>query len=269
VAAIPPVQRLALRTHPATHAIINATRIHQTIAHASATALDLTHALDHARDLAGAPTRDRARAIPHVRARTLASARLLDHSRDLAHTLTIALLRDLDHPVLTRDHDLARAIAIARDLAHDLARDDDHNHDSDHDRTLDHDRTRTHARALERALGIALERSLDLDRTAARPCAQSLDRASGGPYGLEAVHEQLGSVLAEGALDDVTNADLHQTDLTHTDLTGLRWTLHSTLWPPGIDTAQLLGRSIEETSGSGVYTVTSGPEITARETVSV
>jgi hypothetical protein len=44
----------------------------------------------------------------------------------------------------------------------------------------------------------------------------------------------LEEALLDGAMDDFTSADLRYASLDGTDLTGLRWSLARTTWPPGL-----------------------------------
>ena len=235
IAGIPPVRRIALRAHPATRALIKAVLTHQAISAAHDHARELVEALNHASN--HAPARELARA----RARELVEA--LNHASEL-------------------DRSLKLACGQARDLELDIK--------GALDRTLDHARNqaldRAHARA--RARELDLGHALNQSHTTVRTCAEIFGSTSGGPYGLADVdHEALGRIMAEGVLDDVTDADLRRADLTHHDLTGLRWTLHGTRWPAEIDTDQLLARSQETAPGTSVYTITRGPnKNTIRET---
>jgi hypothetical protein len=55
--------------------------------------------------------------------------------------------------------------------------------------------------------------------------------------------EGLAEALTDGALDDFTSADLTRASLADADLTGVRWSLTGTAWPPGTDIKALLARS--------------------------
>ena len=65
----------------------------------------------------------------------------------------------------------------------------------------------------------------------------------------------LAEALLDGALDDFTSADLTHTSLADADLTGVRWSLSGTIWPPGTDVKALLARS-EEVEPGGVLVIT-------------
>ena len=67
--------------------------------------------------------------------------------------------------------------------------------------------------------------------------------------------EGLAEALLDGALDDFTSADLTHTSLADADLTGVRWSLPGTIWPPGTDVKALLARS-EEVEPGGVLVIT-------------
>jgi hypothetical protein len=51
-------------------------------------------------------------------------------------------------------------------------------------------------------------------------------------------------------MDDFTNADLRYASLADTDLTGVRWSLSGTTWPPGTNVKALLARSERPGPGS-------------------
>lgn len=268
IAAMPPTRRLALRTHPAAHAIIHTTLVDRALG----LALDLTSALGLALDL------ERALGQARHHARDLTSA--LDFDLTSALGLERALGHDLTSVLaLARTHDPALAGALASVLALSSARERERALERTHDLAstlasgiadgIDPASALEGTSALAGGIAGALDRNLALSRILVQACAQVLDVTLTEPYRLTAVHDTLASALADGMLDDVTNADLSHTNLTRTDLTGLRWTLHSTRWPPEIDTAQLLAESVETPPGSGIYTITSGPEITARDTVGV
>jgi len=53
----------------------------------------------------------------------------------------------------------------------------------------------------------------------------------------------MAQALTDGALDDFTSADLTWANLADADLTGMRWSLTGTTWPPGTDMRALLARS--------------------------
>lgn len=70
--------------------------------------------------------------------------------------------------------------------------------------------------------------------------------------------EDLLNAVQAGLLDDFTQADLRHADLTHIVLTGIRWSLGGTQWPPVVNREELLARSTETSPGSGIYVVTRG-----------
>jgi hypothetical protein len=102
-----------------------------------------------------------------------------------------------------------------------------------------------HAR--EKALDLALKRSRALDRVCAQNLAGRLNIAQA---------EGLAEAVLEGAVDDFTNSDLTYASLADADLTGLRWSLPGTSWPPGTDVKALLADSEEVQPGSGVLVFT-------------
>ena len=65
----------------------------------------------------------------------------------------------------------------------------------------------------------------------------------------------LAEALLDGALDDFTSADLTHASLADADLTGVRWSVPGTTWPPGTDVKALLARS-EQAEPGGVLVVT-------------
>lgn len=69
-----------------------------------------------------------------------------------------------------------------------------------------------------------------------------------------ATAEGLAKALADGGLDDFTSADLTCASLADADLTGVRWSLTGTAWPPGTDIRALLVRSEAHPGGVLVFT---------------
>jgi hypothetical protein len=67
--------------------------------------------------------------------------------------------------------------------------------------------------------------------------------------------EGLAEALLDGAMDDFTSADLTYANLAGTDLTGVRWSLSGTTWPPGTNVKKLLARS-EQAGPGGVLVIT-------------
>jgi hypothetical protein len=93
---------------------------------------------------------------------------------------------------------------------------------------------RSTGRIISRALGQAAERAWTMDRI----CAQGLAARLG-----ITTTDGLAQALTDGALDDFTSADLTCANLAQADLTGVRWSLTGTAWPPGTDIKALLARS--------------------------
>jgi hypothetical protein len=102
-------------------------------------------------------------------------------------------------------------------------------------------------RALSHALDLAFERSRALDRVWAQCVA--------GRLGISPT-DGLAEALLEGALDDFASAYLTHASLADADLTGVRWSLSGTIWPPKTDVKALLARSEEVEPGGGVLMVT-------------
>jgi hypothetical protein len=150
----------------------------------------------------------------------------------------------------TQERERASALVITIDRARDLTRDLKHALDK-----------------LRMGILVQIRESARADaRSLTRLLACALDETPGGPYGLEEIHSELGLVLSS-SLDDFTDANLTQADLSRTDLTGLYWTLNGTQWPPSLDTQHLLARSDEVFHTSGVYVVTRPPVPDTREAV--
>ena len=197
----------------------------------------------------------------------------LDPARE--RYLALTLIRDFD-AALRLAHELSHAIddILARhlDLRLSLSRDDDlelacelaAGLDSALDRALELNRILGTIRepilnvnfareqilnidrSLSRTLDPALERSRALDRVCARGVA--------GRLGISPT-EGLAEALLDGAMDDFTSADLTYASLAYADLTGVRWSLSGTVWPPETDVKALLARSEEVETGSGVLVV--------------
>lgn len=234
-------------------------------------ASDLGRDLDRARKYALARhlefdftvTRDRALALTLDQApeRNLALACIgyfdaaIQLARRLGHAVDASLARHLDLRLnFSRDGDLE----LAGELADGL--------DSDLDRVRDLNRelfNKTQARSLNiyrppelilsmersisRFLDLAFERSRALDRV----CAQGV----AGRLGISPT-EGLAEALLDGAMDDFTSADLTHASLADADLSGVRWSLSGTIWPPGTNVKALLARSEEVGPGGGVLVVT-------------
>jgi hypothetical protein len=167
----------------------------------------------------------------------------VDLARELGEAIDGILAPYLDLRLTFRDHDLelARELADgadsclgrARGLAFGL-------HGSPA-----REQVLSTGRVISRALDQALEHARAMDRV----CAQGL----AGRLGIATV-EGLAKALAGGALDDFTSADLTCASLADADLTGVRWSLAGTAWPPGTDIRALLARSEAQPGGVLVFT---------------
>jgi hypothetical protein len=157
----------------------------------------------------------------------------LDLARELSDAVGAILGPHLDLSLtFARDHDLELVRELAEGLSSDLGR----------ARALA--RNDNHAR--DRALDLALGRAGALDRV----CAQGVaDRLGISPA------KGLAEALLDGALDDFTSADLTHASLADADLTGVRWSLPGTTWPPGTDVKALLARS-EQAGPGGILVIT-------------
>lgn len=177
---------------------------------------------------------------------------------ELGHVIDGTLARYLDLRLsFSRDHDLELACELADSLDSDLER----AHSLAH--ALIHELGKTRGwivninqaredilsidRSISRTLDLAFERSRALDRV----CAQGV----AGRLGI-ARTEGLAEALLDGALDDFTSADLTHAGLADADMTGVRWSLSGTVWPPGTEVKVLLTRSEEVEPGGGVFVVT-------------
>jgi hypothetical protein len=96
-----------------------------------------------------------------------------------------------------------------------------------------------------RTISRALDQALARARAMRRVCGQGLASRLG-----MATADGLAEAIIDGALDDFTSADLTGASLAEADLTGMRWSLTGTTWPPGTDIKALLARS--ETQPGGV-----------------
>lgn len=110
-------------------------------------------------------------------------------------------------------------------------------------------------RSLSRTLVQAFERSRALDRV----CAQGV----AGRLGISPT-EGLADALLDGAMDDFTSADLTYASLADSDLTGVRWSLSGTIWPPETDVKALLAQSEQAEPGSGILVVTRQGRVAAK-----
>jgi hypothetical protein len=157
----------------------------------------------------------------------------LDLARELSDAIGVILSPHLDlRLTFSGDHDLELARELAEGLSSDLGR----------ARAL----ARNDNDARDRALDLALGRSGALDRV----CVQGVaDRLGISPA------KGLAEALLDGALDDFTSADLTHAGLADADLTGVRWSLPGTTWPPGTDVKALRARS-EQAGPGGVLVIT-------------
>jgi hypothetical protein len=178
-------------------------------------------------------------------------------ARELGHAIDGTLARHLDLRLsFSRDHDLELACELADGLDSDLERAHSLAHAlvrelGTRERILNVNHAREQIlnidRSISRALDLAFERSRTLDRVCAQGVAGRLGISPTGG---------LAEALLDGALDDFTSADLTHTSLADADLTGVRWSLSGTIWPPGTDVKALLARSEEVEPGGGVLVVT-------------
>jgi hypothetical protein len=161
-------------------------------------------------------------------------------AREFGHAIDGTLARHLDLRLrFCRDHDLELACELADGLNSDL--------DLAGELGKTCERILGTDRSISRVLDLAVERSRALDRV----CAQGV----AGRLGISPT-EGLAEALLDGAMDDFTSADLTHTSLADADLTGVRWSLSGTIWPPGTDVKALLARSEEVEPGGGVLVVT-------------
>jgi hypothetical protein len=143
----------------------------------------------------------------------------LDLTGALAHHLGGQLAAGLDS-------DIGRALALNRDL--DEARKRIRNVAEARAMILNIDRS------ISQTLDLAFLRARALDRVCAQDLAGRLDIST---------TEGLADALLDGAMDDFTSADLRYANLAGADLTGVRWSLSGTSWPPEINVKALLARS--------------------------
>ncbi|MVO90636.1 hypothetical protein GPA10_39280 [Streptomyces sp. p1417] len=245
-----PAERMALRNHP------NVRKASQQLTRAWHSTAGLARA--HVRSLAI----DLARKLAYDLELALARARAHDRALDFARELDFVRAR-------VRAHEIVRALGLDPDLAraHELASELARNLELDHARAREINSylglTHTRSRDLVRVLELALD--LDHDRARARLRARELlivvrtaevGRAIGA-----ALHREplvLDKYALHGLLDDFTGTDLSTTDLTGIDLSGIRWSEHTTQWPPTIDIDSLKTRSDQTPPNSGTWTVRSG-----------
>jgi hypothetical protein len=172
----------------------------------------------------------------------------------LVHAIDGTLVRRLDLRLsLSRDEDLEPVGGLVAGLESDLeravalkeafvvARDRIRNGHGSREQMLEIDRS------IGRTVALALARSRALDRV----CAQGV----AGRLGISQA-QGLTQALLDGVMDDFTNADLTYASLPGADLTGVRWSLSGTIWPPETDVKALLARSEQVARGGGVLVVT-------------
>lgn len=202
-------------------------------------------ALDIACDLTSALTRTLILDLDLTSARALACD--LEGELDSARALALDIPFDLGLAIdseLDRARDIARARGLEFDsaLARAIAR------------TLNH--VSFFAGIRDRALASDLTCDLTLDSACslARELASVLAGALSDSLGTEQP-DGLADALLDGALDDFSQADLSESDLARIFLTGVRWSMPGTRWPPAlVDT--LMRQSEETEPGSGTYVVT-------------
>lgn len=265
IAAADPVVRLTVRQSPLAAAVL--------IAGLLLRAVDLAdYLMRHIRGSDQEATGIPSHVLADVLALDLAGARPLVLDR-AAFDFNDALDLTLNSTnAITRN--LARASITALGLARYLAQDGDgpHNHLVARDlagaladalaSALPYDPSLTHARYLARSCAANLTR--DLHRTSdldfglssghARELASVLAAALSESLGIGHV-DGLADALLGGALDDFSQADLSEADLTHISLVGVRWSARGTRWAPGVDVEALIGQSKETDLGSGIYVI--------------
>ena len=158
---------------------------------------------------------------------------------ELAHGLARAagevLAPGLDRRLnLSRDQDLELACELADGLDRDLAR------------AIAAAGGPAASGTTDDLLDLACERSRALERVCVAGAA--------GRLGILAA-KGLAEALLDGAADDFTSADLTRASLAGTDLTGMRWSLSGTTWPPGTNVKALLARS-EHAGPGGALVIT-------------
>lgn len=243
VRAVCPATRLSVRANPNTTPTILGILLVRVLDLAVALSLDHYHSHARARDLAHALALDLARVRDRAGDPGVAGAHF--RALELANAIDVDINFDLDH--LARDIAGDQALMLAHSLASgvDAVLADD----LDQVRTRDRDRLRDLLRA----------------RTRGRDLAHTHTRAIAAMLGL-ATAAGLSDALLSGVLDDFTDDDLSEIELTETDLVGILWSADGTHWPRGTDMEELRARSQETSPDSGVYVVTvPPPRIGARQ----
>jgi hypothetical protein len=268
IAAADPALRLTVRRHPIVLAVI--------------TSDFLARTLEIADEPLSRDDRSIARTLAQDLAKALASAldtdrAVVDHAFDLPLGLALAFARSLSRDLVEGySHTFApvrdRALALARDLSRtrSLVRDLNHARALYLDLDLDVTNARDHACRLARELdypGLDIFRTPSIfdgdsnlisrragDLARVRNLAHHLTLKMGGVLGLQHVDGLVEAVL-DDVLDDFTHSSLANTDLTSVDLTGVRWSVSGTRWPPGTDIEVLRARSRETAPGTGIYVI--------------
>lgn len=156
---------------------------------------------------------------------------------DAALRLTRALARHLGGELAAGlDSDLGRALALKGQL------------DETRKRTRNINEAREHILNIDRSISRTLDRAFLRSRALARVSAQGV----AGRLDISTT-EGLADALLDGAMDDFTSADLTYANLAGADLTGVRWSLSGTIWPPETNVKALLARS--EPVKPGVFVV--------------
>jgi hypothetical protein len=278
--------RMSLRRHPAVVAAILSDFVVRAMEIAAAIDRGRRGNLDRAfiRTLAGDLGRDLGRVREYAQVRhlklyvtvtrgdvialTLDRARISDLALILLHRFHWALhlagefgqavdetlARPLDLRLgLSRDEDLEIACQLAAGLESDLNRvivliD---SLCQTRERILNGRRPLEQVPNVDRSIGRALDRAFERCRALDRVCAQGVAGRLGiSPAG------GLAEALLDGAMDDFTSADLTHASLADPDLTGVRWSLSGTIWPPETDVKALLARSEQTGTSGGVLVVT-------------
>lgn len=156
-----------------------------------------------------------------------------DLAGELVEAIDAILANHLDRRLtFSRDEDLQLALELAGNVGFTLSRIDAL--DAGLGERPPPGQVRSTGRTISRALGQAAERARTMDRI----CVQGLAARLG-----ITTTDGLAQALTDGVLDEFTSADLTCANLAQADLTGVRWSLTGTAWPPGTDIKALLARS--------------------------
>ncbi|MFG2961579.1 hypothetical protein ACGF5O_48685 [Streptomyces sp. NPDC048291] len=278
----PGVQDLLLTVSPADRIALRNSLSVRTASLGLDRALAFTRDLDEYLGIGGAAGVDNTETLVRSHARRVALDLALALGRDIS-----AVVNHVSHPGLDQAHALARelvrSLGLTRDpyfgqteaeaCARDIANVDSLCH------ALERERAHRLARALDRARALRslLEHILgllgrgkvgefsDQDLTHHLDSArhmiviiriQEVCRAIG--LALNCTPPALDLESLHTFLDDFTQADLRDADLKGTDLAGVHWSQHTTLWPPAVDINDLKTHSKETQAGSGVWIIRSG-----------